>query len=221
MTVLISSCSNDTGHVAIGSGTRYVNDAGRPQTVNLPDGSYVVLMDGTVITVSKGFGKEGRDVEIDGQGLFVVRAPGTLGHMGGEPFVVHTGNLLIQVLDTTGTGGSAGSGAGGSTESAAGGSTDSVAGGSGGSATGGSAESEFVARFAVEAVRKQPGEEADLLDGKLRVTKSYHSDTDNEPEVLGAGDMVMINREIDLMEKEKMTGPEEDKVKEKYHITDK
>ena len=197
MTVLISSCSNDTGHVAIGSGTRYVNDAGRPQTVNLPDGSYVVLMDGTVITVSKGFGKKGRDVEIDGQGLFVVRAPGTLGHMGGEPFVVHTGNLLIQVLDTTGAGGSAGSGAGGSTES------------------------EFVARFAVEAVRKQPGEEADLLDGKLRVTKSYHSDTDNEPEELGAGDMVMINREIDLMEKEKMTGPEEDKVKEKYHITDK
>jgi hypothetical protein len=195
MTVLVSSCSNDTGHVAVGSGTRYVNNAGGPQTVKLPDGSHVVLMDGTTIVVSKGFGKEDRDVEIDGQGLFVVQAPG----MGSKPFVVHTGNLIIQVLDTTGAGGSAGSGAGGS-----------VAG------TGG-----WDARFAVEAVRKQPGEESDLLDGKLRVTKSYHSDTDNEPEVLGAGDMVMINREIDLMEKEKMTGPEEDKVKEKYHIADK
>jgi hypothetical protein len=163
-------------------------------------------MDGTVITVSKGFGKEGRDVEIDGQGLFVVRASGALGDMGRKPFVVHTGNLIIQVLDTTGAGGPGGSGAGGAggSESGAGG---SVAGRGG-----------WGARFAVEAVRKQAGEEADLVDGKLRVTKSYHSDTDNEPEELGAGDMVMINREIDLMEKEKMTGPEEDKVKEKYHI---
>lgn len=169
------------GHVVVGSGTRYVNNAGGPQTVTLPDGSHVVLMDGTIITVSKGFGKEGRDVEIDGGGVFFVRA---LGGIGSKSFVVHTGNLLIQVLDTTGVGG-------------------------------------WSARFAVEAVRKQPGEEADLLDGRLRVTKSYHSDTDNEPEELGAGDMVMINREIDLMEKEKMTGPEEDKVKEKYHIADK
>ena len=178
MTVLISSCGNDQGHVVVGSGTRYVNNAGGPRTVNLPDGSQVVLMDGTMIIVSKEFGKEGRDVEIDGQGLFVVRASG----MGDKPFVVHTGNLIIQVLDTTGAAGS---------------------------------------RFAVEAVRKQPGEEADLLDGKLRVTKSYHSDTDNEPEELGGGDMVMINREIDLMEKEKMTGPEEDKVKEKYKVADR
>lgn len=203
MTVLVSSCSNDTGYVAVGSGTRYVNNAGRPQTVNLPDGSHVVLMDGTTIVVSKGFGKGDRDVEIDGLGMFVVRPSGDTG---GKPFVVHTGNLIIQVLDTAGAGGSAGSGAGGSGAGAGG----SVAG------TGG-----WDARFAVEAVRKQPGEEADLLDGKLRVTKSYHSDTDNEPEELGAGDMVMINREIDLMEKEKMTGPEEDKVKEKYHIADK
>ena len=200
MTVLVSSCSNDTGNVVVGSGTRFVNNAGRPQTVNLLDGSHVVLMDGTVIMVSKGFGKEDRDVEIDGQGLFIVRAQGG---MGSKPFVVHTGNLFIQVLDATGGGGSAGS------DSGAGG-----AGGTGGAGTGS-------ARFAVEAVRKQPGEEADLLDGNLRVTKSYHSDTDNEPEELGAGDMVMINREIDLMEKEKMTGPEEDKVKEKYHIADK
>jgi transmembrane sensor len=175
MTVLAPSCRNDMGEVVVGSGTRYVNNAGGRQTVNLPDGSRVVLMDGTTIIVSKGFGKEDRDVEIDGQGLFVVRASGGMGDMGARPFMVHTGNLLIQV------------------------------GGWG-------------ARFAVEAVRKQPGEEADLLDGKLRVTKSYHSDTDNEPEELGAGDMVMINREIDLMEKEKMTGPEEDKVKEKYNV---
>jgi hypothetical protein len=167
-------------------------------------------MDGTAIVVSKGFGKEDRDVEIDGQGLFVVRASGD---MGGKPFVVHTGNLIIQVLDTAGAGGS---GAGGSGQGA-GGSAGSES-GAGGSVAG---TGGWDARFVVEAMRKQPGEESDLLDGKLRVTKSYHSDTDNEPEVLGAGDMVMINREIDLMEKEKMTGPEEDKVKEKYHIANK
>jgi hypothetical protein len=47
----------------------------------------------------------------------------------------------------------------------------------------------------------------------LKVKKSYHSDTDNEPEVLDAGDMVMINRDIDLMEKEKMSAAELEKVK--------
>ena len=56
MTVLVSSCRNDQGHIVVGSGTRYVNNAGGRQTVNLPDGSDVVLMDGTTITVSKGFG---------------------------------------------------------------------------------------------------------------------------------------------------------------------
>jgi ferric-dicitrate binding protein FerR (iron transport regulator) len=141
-------------------------------------------MDGTVITVAKGFGKESRDVDIDGRGMFFVRTPGDTGS---RPFVVHTGNLIIEVLDSTGAGGGDGRDA----------------------------------RFAVDAVRKQAGEETDLLDGKLRVSKSYHSDTDSLPEDLTAGDMVMINREIDLMEKEKMNGQEEDKVKEKFHISDR
>jgi len=68
-------------------------------------------------------------------------------------------------------------------------------------------------RFHVDAFRKNAGEQVDLLEGRLRVKKSYHSDTDNEPEVLEAGDMVMINRDIDLMEKEKMSPAELDKVK--------
>lgn len=186
----MASCGNDFGHVTVGSGTRYVNNVGGPQTVTLPDGSHVVLLDGTVIAVAKGFGKEGRDVDIDGQGMFFVRAPGTTGtsgNMWGKPFVVHTGNLMIEVLDTAGGGGGG----------------------------------DWDARFAVDAVRKQAGEETDLLDGKLRVSKSYHSDTDSLPEQLTAGDMVMINREIDLMEKEKMNGQEENKVKEKFHISDR
>jgi len=68
-------------------------------------------------------------------------------------------------------------------------------------------------RFHVDAFRKNAGEQVDLLEGRLRVKKSYRSDTDNEPEVLEAGEMVMINRDIDLMEKEKMSPAELDKVK--------
>ena len=63
-------------------------------------------------------------------------------------------------------------------------------------------------RFRVDAKRKQAGEEVDLLSGKLTVTKTYHSDSDNEPETIRTGEMVMINRDIDLMEKEKMDGSE-------------
>jgi ferric-dicitrate binding protein FerR (iron transport regulator) len=67
--------------------------------------------------------------------------------------------------------------------------------------------------FHVDAFRKNAGEQVDLLEGKLRVKKAYHSDTDNEAEVLEAGDMVMINRDIDLMEKEKMNAAELEKVR--------
>lgn len=67
--------------------------------------------------------------------------------------------------------------------------------------------------FRVDANRSSPGEEVDLLEGRMRVAKNYHSDTDSATEVLGPGEMVMINREIDLMEKEKMSPAEIDRVK--------
>jgi transmembrane sensor len=71
-------------------------------------------------------------------------------------------------------------------------------------------------RFRVEAVRSGPGEEVDLLAGQLRIRKSYHSDLDSLPEDLVGGDMLMINREIDLMEKEKMNAEEVEKAKGKF-----
>jgi transmembrane sensor len=64
------------------------------------------------------------------------------------------------------------------------------------------------ARFKVDAYPDKAGEEVDLLSGKLKVMKSYHSDSDNEPETIQTGELVMINRDIDLMEKEKMDGTE-------------
>lgn len=70
-------------------------------------------------------------------------------------------------------------------------------------------------RFRVDAHREEAGEEVELLEGKLRVRKSYHSDTDNEPEELTTGEMVMINRDIDLMEKEKMDSSDWKRIKER------
>jgi len=73
-------------------------------------------------------------------------------------------------------------------------------------------------QFKVEAFEKNAGEEADLLSGKLQVKKSYHSDTDNEPEILEAGQMVMINRDIDLMEKEKLDSAELKSLQERFQV---
>jgi ferric-dicitrate binding protein FerR (iron transport regulator) len=63
-------------------------------------------------------------------------------------------------------------------------------------------------KFRLDARAKEAGEEVDVLSGRLKVMKSYHSDSDNEPEIIQEGEMVMINRDIDLMEKEKMDGSE-------------
>jgi len=148
-------------NISLGDGTRYVNNSGSAERVSLPDGSQIKISDGTEIVLWKG----GRYVDLDGEGMFDVRASAA------GPFIVHTGNLVIEAMGT---------------------------------------------KFRVDAVRSRAGEEVDLLEGRLAVRKSYHSDTDSVPEQLEAGDMLMINREIDLMEKEKMNGEEVDKAKAKF-----
>jgi transmembrane sensor len=163
LVVLLAACHGGTSrNITLGEGTQYTNNSGDSHEVSLPDGSGVVLRPGTQLSVAKGFGKENRELELDGEAIFKVAGSA------GRPLVLHTRNLEITVLGTL---------------------------------------------FHVDAFRKNAGEQVDLLEGKLRVKKSYHSDTDNEPEVLDAGDMVMINRDIDLMEKEKMSPAELEKVK--------
>lgn len=54
----------------------------------------------------------------------------------------------------------------------------------------------------VTAFSSEDGEEADVLQGQVQAKKSYPSSY-NEPDLLGAGEMALINRTIDLMEKEK------------------
>jgi hypothetical protein len=53
----------------------------------------------------------------------------------------------------------------------------------------------------VMAYASQGGEEVEVLRGRVVARKAYPSRF-SEPETLGPGDMVMVNREIDLMEKE-------------------
>jgi len=157
-TVLFSACHSGPDK-ALGEGQQYHVGAGYPRSFGLPDGSVVLVMPNTTISVGKG------SLEVDGEVVITVKGAG-------RPFVVHTRDLVIEVLPGA-------------------------------------------ARLHVDAVRSRPGEEVDLLEGALRVRKSYHSDTDNEPEVLAAGEMVMINRDIDLMEKEKLSTAELEKLKEK------
>jgi len=153
----------DSMHGRGGQGTM------KPVATTLPDGTFVLMDPRTVIRPSEGFGKSNRDIQLDGEAMLIVRSNA------GKPFVIHTRNLVIQVLGT---------------------------------------------RLHVDAFASSPGEEVDLLEGRLKVTKSYHSSTDNEPETLQAGEMVMINRDIDLMEKETLNPDERKAVEKKFPLPD-
>ena len=58
------------------------------------------------------------------------------------------------------------------------------------------------AAFRMRCFESQQGATAYVVSGEVKVTKSYHSKTDDQPEMLGPGNMVLANKEIDLMEKE-------------------
>lgn len=57
------------------------------------------------------------------------------------------------------------------------------------------------AAFRVIAYSKEEGEEVQVLYGNIVAKKSYKSDFP-EPEILGKNNLLMINKSIDLMEKE-------------------
>jgi transmembrane sensor len=58
------------------------------------------------------------------------------------------------------------------------------------------------AAFKIRCFELQQGATGYLVRGSVKVTKSYLSTTDNNPEILGIGNMILANKEIDLMEKE-------------------
>ena len=155
-------CRNRTDKYFPSGGVSYQNETRVNERLHLPDSSTVIVAPATTIGLAKGFGKDNRELSLDGEAWFEIA-----GERGA--FELRTRDLSVEVL-TAG-------------------------------------------RFHAAAARARPGEEVDLLEGSLRVRKSYHSDTDNEPEVLGAGEMVMINRDIDLMEKERLNAAELEKLK--------
>ena len=160
--IVLAALSCGTGEASrLGEGSYHVGK-GAGRSFQLPDGSTVFVSPETSITLSKGFGRDNREIQLDGEARFDVVANPE------RPMVIHTRDLVIEVLGT---------------------------------------------RFKVDAFRDKPGEEVDLLTGSLRVKKSYHSDTDNEPEVLKGGEMVMINHDIDLMEKEALSPAELEKLR--------
>lgn len=70
-------------------------DAGSKTTINLPDGSIVVLNAGSKLTYNKAFGISSRKATLTGEAYFDVRKNPAM------PFVVHAGSVDIWVKGTT------------------------------------------------------------------------------------------------------------------------
>ncbi|AWW30883.1 hypothetical protein DN752_12515 [Echinicola strongylocentroti] len=68
---------------------------GQKSTVNLSDGSTVSLNSNSKITYEKGFGKDIREIYLEGEAYFDVA------HDEDRPFVVHTGNTATMALGTS------------------------------------------------------------------------------------------------------------------------
>jgi len=62
-------------------------------------------------------------------------------------------------------------------------------------------------RFYIDAYATQPGAQVQVLRGHVQVRKAYASPTP-ESYRMGPGEMLMVNRDIDLMENEKFTPAE-------------
>jgi transmembrane sensor len=67
---------------------------GSKSTVKLPDGSVVVLNAGSHLTYTKDFGKEIREVKLEGEAFFDVAK------MADKPFIINTKAISIKVLGT-------------------------------------------------------------------------------------------------------------------------
>lgn len=72
----------------------FATEKGNQATVNLPDGSSVLLNVASRLVVDPEFGRKNRRVELDGEAYFIVD------QSSGEPFVVRTGEVATKVLGT-------------------------------------------------------------------------------------------------------------------------
>src|ERR1700755_2923238 len=91
--VLLAACKGGPDR-SLKEGTQYHVGAGYPRRFGLPDGSEVLVMPNSTIGTGKGFGKDNRDVIIEGEA--VVEVTGTAA---AYPFIVRTRDLVIEVLE--------------------------------------------------------------------------------------------------------------------------
>ncbi|GAB3942979.1 FecR family protein [Spirosoma harenae] len=77
------------------SGTIHIaNTSAKPQKINLNDGSVAILSPRSDLSYQEQFGAKTRELFLHGEAIFdVVKDPS-------RPFIVHTGNLVTQVLGT-------------------------------------------------------------------------------------------------------------------------
>lgn len=76
------------------SAQQYVSAPGRKLKVNLPDGTTVILNGDSRLTLGTGFNKSARNVNLDGEGYFVVK------HNVAIPFTVHANGISIKDVGT-------------------------------------------------------------------------------------------------------------------------
>jgi len=72
----------------------FASPLGRKTSFKLADGSKIILNGGSKLTVAKGFNIDSRDVQLDGEGYFVVV------HNSKKPFILHTKQIDIQDIGT-------------------------------------------------------------------------------------------------------------------------
>src|SRR5579871_6602847 len=99
--MLLGAC-HGREHNKLGEGTSFHVGSGYPKSFQLPDGSTVMVNPGSTVAIAKGFGKDNREVDVDGEAVFSVVG---MAGMYGRPFIVHTRDLVIEVLDSVGLSG--------------------------------------------------------------------------------------------------------------------
>lgn len=89
------STGPEQGYATQGNATQvYVTQVGQRDSVQLPDGSTVVLAPGSRLTVASGFNGSNREVTLEGAAFFEVM------HEGRHPFVVHSRGAEIRDIGT-------------------------------------------------------------------------------------------------------------------------
>ena len=94
-TLMVRSMRRGAPPVTTVAALTYTTPVGRADTVELADGSRVVLGPDSRLVVSQNFGTAERGVELDGQALFTVKHDASL------PFRVRSGQATIEDLGTT------------------------------------------------------------------------------------------------------------------------